>query len=175
MTGAARLVDTSDILSGMSAVRSRRWTVEVSVAGERREWPPTKDPVEAVWIHYWQRAGSEAVEVESVDLWAEPWGDPVAGLMPLDLRDKSPDWLKLLIEEHRPGRIKPVVEYAVQFKAGGLTWTDQRWERVNDQGEPLTEEEARAELERERDTVVPEHRSLLRLARREIRTEVVAE
>jgi hypothetical protein len=86
----------------VSAVRSRRWTVEVSVAGERRDWPKTKDPVEAVWIDYWQRAGSPDVELDSVSLWAERWGDEIAQLTALDVRDSGVSWLTALVAEHRP-------------------------------------------------------------------------
>lgn len=84
----------------MSAVRSRRWTVEVGPL-EHLLWQ--EEPVECAWINYWQRAGYDTIEVQSVELWGQPWGKPIAALTPLDIRDNAPEWLKKLITEHMPG------------------------------------------------------------------------
>ena len=83
----------------MTAVRSRRWTVEV---GPLQHCFWQEQQVECVWIDFWQRAGSSEIEVESVQLWSQPYGDEIAALNTLDVRDRVSGWLAALIAEHRP-------------------------------------------------------------------------
>lgn len=85
----------------MSTVRSRRWVVEIGGL-EDQFFQHAK--VECAWLHFWQRAGSDRVEVEQIDLWMQPWGEEIAQIKSLDYLDElsTPDWVRDLVTDHWP-------------------------------------------------------------------------